>query len=544
MLPIYLLRCRKYCCCYIIVVAAPGSRCKTAEVRVLHCYRAFFDCLLILRFYFIAYQDYRKGVGMHIKELPQELLSDILLKAAKANEVEGISYTYGLTQAPLPLEQAKLAKYVRGPLSADSVRWDATYSIRQVCASWHDWALGYNLEHVFERRWRGSERWANLSLRRPSYSLYELIDKPSNYAVYRDPFGSLKHTDRLFAKVPRAADRVRRLWFNGFYAAETDKLILSVVSNCSQLEYLSVPWTILRRSSAEDWIDLLNVDTGVGKPLHSLELQALCLPHDQAAALDDDKTPSPLVDSTVNFSALKRLKIFGNTLHKPVSDHDLNAIARTATTLECLDITNISTVSVAGTLALVKASRNTLQVLEHSPRSDDGFYHAFPGQLQTGEHICELLANLPQMRDMSISIPHMCADLFANHEVKWAGELQVRATDICECSFRSGSASRVEKLEAVLSAARALINARRRMHHELAVELFFAGAIFQPEKKLVHGDFTLAGISSNGQWPMHSQSSTLGPYGQTGTYGKEEGVWDAVTEGEYLHAVGRGWVSL
>ncbi|KAK4550350.1 hypothetical protein LTR36_003317 [Oleoguttula mirabilis] len=481
---------------------------------------------------------------MHINELPQEILSDILLKAAKANEAEGISYTYGLTQAPLPLGQTKLAKYVRGPLSAESLRWDATHSLRQVCAQWHDWALGYNLEQVFERRWRGSERWANLSLRRPSYSIYELIDNPSGYAVYRDPFGSLKHTDRLFAGVPHTADRVRRLWFNGFYTAETDKLILSVVSNCSQLEYLSVPWTILRRGSADEWIDLLNVNTGVGKPLQSLELQAVCLPRDQAVALLQHSSPSPLEDSRVDFSALRRLKIFGNTLHKPVSDHDLDAIARTATTLECLDITNISTVSVAGMLALVKASRETLQVLEHSPRSDDGFYHPFQGRLQSGEHICELLSSLPQMRDMSISVPHMCADLFANHEVKWAGELQVRATDICDCTTHTGSTTRAEKLESVLDAARGLIQARRRMHHELAAELFFAGAIFQPDKKLVHGDFTLVELSSNGQWPLHRQPSTLGPYGQTGTYGKEEGLWDAVSEDEYLHAVTRGWIPL
>ncbi|KAK5134394.1 hypothetical protein LTR08_006574 [Meristemomyces frigidus] len=481
---------------------------------------------------------------MYINELPQEILSDILHWATAANEAEGISFTYGLTQAPLPLEQAKLTKYVRGPLSAESLRWDATDSIRQTCEQWHDWALSYNLEHVFERRWRGSERWANLSLRRPAYSIYELIDNPSGYAVYRDPFGSLKHTNRLFATVPNTAAHVRRLWFNGFYTAETDKLILSVVSNCSQLEYLSVPWTVLRRGSADDWVDLLNVDTGVGKPLHSLELQAVCLPHDQAAALAEDDSSNPLEDSRINFSALKRLKIFGNTLHMPVLDYDLELVARTATQLECLDITNISTVSVAGMLALVKASRDTLQVLEHSPRSDDGFYHPFPGQLETGEHICELLAGLPQMRDLSISIPYMCADLFANHEVKWAGELQVRATDICDCGTETGATTRAEKLEAVLDAARALITARRRMHHELAVELFFAGCIFQPAQGLVHGDFALAEISSHGQWPEKMQPSTLGPYGQTGTYGKEEGSWDAVSEHEYLYAVSRGWISL
>jgi len=483
---------------------------------------------------------------MHINDLPQEILSDILLEATKTNEAEGVGYTYGLSQAPLPLEKAKLTKYVRGPLSAECLRWDSTSSIRQVCGRWHEWALGYNLEHVYERRWRGSERWANMPMRRLSYSIYELIDKPSGYAVYRDPFGSLKHTDLLFTNVPSAATHVRRLWFNGFHTAETDKLILSVVSNCPQLEYLSVPWTILRRASADDWVDLLNVNTGVGKPLHSLELQAVCLPPDQAEALEVDDTPSPLGDARVDFSALKRLKIFGNTLHKPVCDEDLEVIARTATNLECLDITNLSTISVAGMLALVKASYNTLQVLEHSPRSDDGFYHPFPGQLQTGEHICELLASLPRMRDLSISVPYVCSALFANPEITWSGELQVRATDICDCSTHTGPFTRAEKLGAVLEAARGLISARRRTHNELAAELFFAGCIFQPEKgkKLVHGDFALAEISSSGQWPVQKQPSTLGPYGQTGTYGKEEGYWDAVSEEEYLHAVSRGWIAL
>ncbi|KAK3659452.1 hypothetical protein LTR56_001342 [Elasticomyces elasticus] len=477
---------------------------------------------------------------MHISDLPHEILSDILLRATKANEAEGESYTYGLTQAPLPLQTSKLSKYVRGPLTGESLRWDATNAIRQVCNRWHDWALGYNLEHVLERTWRGSERWAELTVRRRKYSIYELIDKPSGYAVYRDPYGSLKSTDRLFASLPSAASHVRRLWFNGLYAAETDKLILSIIANCTQLQYLSVPWTILRRATAQEWVDLLNVGTAGRTPLHSLELNAVCLSKDQATALEVDTTSNPLKDPRVDFSSLKRLKIFGNTLHKPVCDTDLKLIARTATKLECLDITNLSTITVAGMLALVKASSETLQVLEHSPRSDDGFYHPHPGRLETGEHICELLANLPQMRDLSISVPNMCADLFSNHEVKWAGELQVRATDLCNC--KKGTEG--EKLQAALSAARTLMAAKRRMHHELSTEVFFAGCIFEPEKRLVHGDFAIAELRSGGRWPLDAQSSTLGPYGQSGTYGKDEGLWDAISEEEYLHAVGKGWVAL
>ncbi|WPH02630.1 Hypothetical protein R9X50_00549500 [Acrodontium crateriforme] len=481
---------------------------------------------------------------MHINDLPAELLNHILFLATKANSEEGESFTYGLSQAPLPLEKAKLTKYIRGPLSAESLRWDATASIRQTCGRWHDWALSYNLEHIFERCWKGSERWAELTLDRSRYKYYELIPTPSGYAVYRDPYGSLKHTDRLFKTVPSTSTNVRRLWFNGFYTAETDKLILSVIANCDRIQTLSVPWTILRRGTADDWVDLLNVNTGHGTPLESLELQATGLSREQAAALENDDSPCPLDFAKVDFSALKRLKIFGNTMHKPICDSDLRAIARTATNLKCLDITNLSTVSVAGMLALVKASHDTLQVLEHSPRSDDGFYHPYPGNLETGEHICELLASLPEMRDLSISVPNMCGALFANHEVKWVGECQVRTTDLCSCKTSTSATIRAEKLREAFDSARDLIRARRRMEHHLSIEIFFAGCIFEPAKKLVHGDFALAEISSNGRWPMHKQSSTKGPYGASGVYEKEEGYWDVVSEEDYLYAVDRNWIAL
>ncbi|KAM3419997.1 hypothetical protein BST61_g3309 [Cercospora zeina] len=483
---------------------------------------------------------------MHITHLPSEILSDILLLATRTNENEGASFTYGLTQAPLPLQKAKLTKYVRGPVTAESLRWDATASIRQVCARWHDWALSYNLEHVFERRWRGSERWAELSSNRRKYSIYELMDRPSGCAVFRDPNSSLKATDRIFHQLPHMTNHVRRLWFNGFYTAETDKLILSVVSECHKLQFLSVPWTVLRRSTAEDWIDLLNVNTGIGSALQSLELQAVCLAKDQADALEKEDSPNALEDPRVDFSQLKRLKIFGNTLHKPICDADLELMAQTATNLEVLDITNLSTISVAGMLALVKASHNTLQVLEHSPRSDDGFYHPYPGQIPSNEHICELLTSLPRMRDLSISIPYMCEHLFSDLEVQWTGECQVRATDICGCDSSTPGAVRAHKLRKVFNAARELVESRRRLGHKLSIELFFAGCIFEPEKNLVHGDFVLSEIRSNCAWPRGKQVSTKGPYGTTGVYGKEDdGVnWDALWEDEYLLAVEQGWVQL
>jgi len=474
------------------------------------------------------------------------MLSNILLLATQANEAEGPSYTYGLTQAPLPLVKAKAAKYVRGPVTAEALRWDATKAIRHVCSAWHTWAISYNFERVFEVRWRGAERWADLTMKRTNYALYELNPHPRGTPIYRDPYGSLKHTNRLFAAFPESANLVRRLWFNGFHVAETDKLILDVVAQCHELEFLSVPWTLLRRGSVDDWIDLLNVNTGVGKPLRSLEITAVSLTEDHAKALAKNmmqiETACPLQDARVDFSGLKRLKYFGNTLHKPISDEDLLCIARTATNLECLDFTNLSTISVAGMLAIVKASRASLRVLEHSPRSDDGFYHPFPGFID--EHVCELIASLPEMRDLSMSVPYMCAELFVNEEVKWQGDCQVRTVDICGCDPKTGAHTRVKLLLDTLNAARALIAARRRLGYKLNIEIFFAGCIFYPEERLVHGDFAMAEYNSAGRWPESRQASTKGPYGTSGVYEKEEGLWDAVSEEEYLSAVSRHWISL
>ncbi|KJX93554.1 hypothetical protein TI39_contig4296g00020 [Zymoseptoria brevis] len=496
----------------------------------------------------------------NITDLPHEILTTILLLATKANERENESFTYGLTQAPLPLQQTKLTKYVRGPVTAESLRWDATVSIRQVCSAWHEWALSYNLEHVFERRWRGSERWAELSPNRRKYSLYELMEKPSGCAVYRDPLSSLRSTDRAFTHLPHLTQHVRRLWFNGFYTAESDKHILSIVAECSHLQFLSVPWTILRRGTAEDWIDLLNV-SGEGIPLHSLELQAVCLPSAQALTLESDaaSNPNPLLDPRVSFSHLHRLKIFGNTLHNPISDTDISLIARTATSLHALDITNLSTVSVAAVLELVHASRHTLQVLEHSPRSSDGFYHPYPGAIPDSTHICTLLTSPPKLRDLSISVPTLCPDLFrAVDDVKWQGDFQVRATDLCGCHPSTSTATRTALLGTTLSAARDLIAARARLGRKLSIEIFFNGCIFEPGKNLVHGDFVFAEVASRGAFPRgvvgdagEREGSMKGPYGTTGVYGKDvgdgeggRGSWDQVWEEEFLEAGRRGWVGL
>lgn len=94
---------------------------------------------------------------MHINEFPYEILSKILEEAANANIRDGPTYTFGLSQAPLPLQRATLQRYVRGPVPPELLKWDATSALRSVCWIWHDWALEHSLKDVYIRRWKGGE---------------------------------------------------------------------------------------------------------------------------------------------------------------------------------------------------------------------------------------------------------------------------------------------------------------------------------------------------------------------------------------------------
>ncbi|KAH0258174.1 hypothetical protein KCU91_g15944, partial [Aureobasidium melanogenum] len=53
---------------------------------------------------------------MHINDFPDEILSSILEYAAQMNAENGVKYTFGLTQAPLPISRTPLTRYIRGPV--------------------------------------------------------------------------------------------------------------------------------------------------------------------------------------------------------------------------------------------------------------------------------------------------------------------------------------------------------------------------------------------------------------------------------------------
>lgn len=479
---------------------------------------------------------------MNINNLPTEILNQILKEAADANTKEGVAWTYGLSQATDQLQKHRFSRHVRGVVSADARKWDSVSSIRAVCRSWHSWALQHALRDIYLRRWRGSERWAELTLQRNKYSFYELIDDLSGCAVYRDPYLELRQTGDLFLRYPSVAARVHRLWFSGYFTREAEALIAKVLRSCRHLEAISVPWTMLRHGSAEDWRNLLGIAHDGDLPLQSLELQAQCLPDHIMNVSNIAVDRHSILDAKVDFGHLKRLKLFGNTTFMPVDDHDLATISKTAHDLEEFHVTCMSTVTIRGVMDIVKGAQQTLRVLEHSPRSNDGFFHPDPGSVDADEHICDTLINCPKLKDLSISMPSMCSHLFSSEQVRWDGECQVRALRLCDAG--PTSKSRLESLRRVLDGARKLIEVQRRQRRELDIELFFADCIFDPRDCVVHGNFSLAQISSNGQWPYASASSSKGPYGSTGLYGKDEGDWEIVSEDEYLRAVEAGWITI
>jgi hypothetical protein len=85
---------------------------------------------------------------MCINNVPYEVLSKILEDVTQARVRDGPTYTFGFSQAPQPLQRTPLQRYVRGLISPQLLKWDATSSIRAVCWKWHEWGLEHSLKDV------------------------------------------------------------------------------------------------------------------------------------------------------------------------------------------------------------------------------------------------------------------------------------------------------------------------------------------------------------------------------------------------------------
>lgn len=170
----------------------------------------------------------------------------------------------------------------------------------------------------------------------------------SGFAVGRGEHITLVNTRRFLEACPSAASSVRRLWFNGLYLPETDAQVIASLRSCANLKSASVPWTTVRHGTADDWAAILKVDGE--QPLLSLELHAVTQSDQKRKAICTARDQRPLFSPLVDFSMLRRLKLFGNTNALPICDDDLKAIARTACNLEEFQLTCMSTVTIDGKL--------------------------------------------------------------------------------------------------------------------------------------------------------------------------------------------------
>ncbi|KAL8734207.1 MAG: hypothetical protein Q9166_001693 [cf. Caloplaca sp. 2 TL-2023] len=465
--------------------------------------------------------------------LPYELLSSILEEAAVSNAQDIQRYTYGVDSTSTT---GKALRILRGHVANDHLRWLSTDAIRQVNTQWHDWACHYALRDLYIRRWRGSERWTE------SRKLHIIHRCPSRDVFYRDPYCSLRKTVDLFTKHPSLASSVRRIFFDGFYGIETNMMIFEVLKHCDQLDLVSLPWTALRYGSDEDWSSLLRRRHN-GTALSSLELLAVDLKQSQIKDHARQVNKHPLECTGLDFGHLRRLKLSGSSNLMPIIDDDLMAISRTAR-LQELHITGTTSITTKGLAALGRASEDTLRVLEHSPLSNDGFEHPNASSTDDGSHLCKEIVQCPHLRDLAVSLPTICSDLFSEPSVNWVGDVQIRAAGVC-AHFGSLEASDDTRKAFfnILSRARVLIEAQRRKHIKLNIELFVGHFIFEPSKSLVHADLSVGEILSAGSWPVMPVSSYKGPYGQTGQYGKDERAYHCISEEEFAEGLRKGYVS-
>ncbi len=322
-------------------------------------------------------------------------------------------------------------------------------------------------------------------------------------------------------------------------------MIFSILRRCNNLDYLTVPWTALRYGEAEDWARLLGQNSE-GRSITSLEFLAVDLKQSQILNAANQVDKKPLDSPRVNFSGLKRLKIFGNSNFMPLTDDDLIAMSQTAANLREIHITGTATVGIGGIAALVDSSDETLEVLEHSPLTADGFAHPDLSSLQGQKgHLCRKILQCPRLRNLSLSLPSLCEDLFIDHSVNWEGEMQIRSATVCgrhPLSLKTSDKAR-NQFWGTLDQARTLMSSRDKDGVELNIEIFIENWIFEPKRFLVHGNLELGETVSDGFWPSEKRQSGKGPYGQTGLYGKVDGPYECISEEIFKAGLERRYIS-
>ena len=309
-------------------------------------------------------------------------------------------------------------------------------------------------------------------------------------------------------------------------------MIFGILNRCSNLNCLTLPWTALRYGDENDWSRLLGCNDKT-RTLSSLELLAVDLKDSQISNITNWVDKKPLNWPHVNFSGLKRLKIFGHSNFMPLMDEDLIAISHTACNLREIHLTGTASVTIKGIQALADSSAESLEVVEHSPRAADGFAHENPTFVPKQiDHLCQKILRCPRLQSLSLTVPSLCEGLFADTSVNWYGEMQIRTMTICgrHPLFLKNSPDAQPEFWRVLDSARFLVAMREKEGVELNIEIFVNNWIFEPRCFLVHGNFDSAVMASRGLWLPERSHSSKGPYGQTGLHRKDDSPYESISE--------------
>ena len=324
---------------------------------------------------------------------------------------------------------------------------------------------------------------------------------------------------------------IRRIWFDGYYKAESTAMIFGVLRQCKKLDDLSISWTALRYGTVADWSSLFG-SNATGPRVTSLEIRATNVPERYLAMKKVNAFSNNALESTnVDFSNLACLRLCANSRYTSITNKDLIAIARTARNLRELHV-NAVMLGAKGIRALIRSSQPSLEVLEL-----DGSFQlesTQPEHRNSDSHLRfpRLVARCPRLRRLRLHSVRTCREIFTCGNIAWGGRVQTYLFQ-----FLKSDEDTAVFFE-ILDQARYLMNSRMQPDENVDIEFFTSGShhrfIFEPKCAQVHGNFS-TNFTFREPWLIEKKKSTLG-------YMREYAF--CINEDEFKEGLNKGYVWL